>query len=119
MANEFGSPLRMMHHDEAVTTDRMRRALLAFQSALNLLLEAHQRLHGRPTEESEAFWLTSGGHIERHVHTTATEAVAAFHAFSKAGLVAGVGDQHRVTQARQYLAEVVADVGPSCRKWIG
>jgi hypothetical protein len=97
--------------DEALVTDRMRRALLAFQSALNLLLAVHQRLHGEPMEEIEAFWLAPGGRIERHVYASATDVIAAFQVFSAAGLVTNTIDQHGLTQAQQYLAAVEAQRG--------
>ena len=45
----------MTHHDEAVATDRLRRALLAFQTAQNLHLNAHRRLTALPQAEIEAF----------------------------------------------------------------
>jgi hypothetical protein len=45
----------MTHHDEAVATDRLRRALLAFQTARNLYLSAHRRLMALPQAEIEAF----------------------------------------------------------------
>jgi hypothetical protein len=46
----------MMHHDEVVATDRLRRALLAFEAARNLHLGAHRRLKALPQTEVEAFW---------------------------------------------------------------
>jgi hypothetical protein len=46
----------MAHHDEAVATDWLRRALLAFQTARNLYLSAHRRLMALPQAEIEAFW---------------------------------------------------------------
>ena len=46
----------MAHHDEAMATDRLRRALLAFQTAWNLHLNAHRRLMALPQAEIEAFW---------------------------------------------------------------
>jgi hypothetical protein len=39
------------------------------------------------------------------MHATATEVVAAFKAFSAAGLVAAVADRHLVTDAQRQLAE--------------
>jgi hypothetical protein len=97
----------MTHHDEAAATDRLRRGLLAFQSAQRLLLQAERRLKGRPAEEIKAFWagLGIGGRIERHVQIAAAELVAAFKAFSAAGLVASAADRHLVTEAQRHLAE--------------
>ena len=40
--------------DRAAATDRLRRALLAFQAALNLLLGAERRLKGLPQADSES-----------------------------------------------------------------
>ena len=97
----------MTCHDEVAVTDRLRRALQAFQSAQKLLLTAHRRLQGLPAEEVEAFWRASGRRIEGHTHATATEVVAAFKAFSAAGLVAAVADRHLVTEAQRQLAEGV------------
>jgi len=98
----------LTHHDETMATDRLRRALLAFQSAQVLLLAAHCRLQGLPAEEIEAFWLAPGGRVKRHVHATATEVVATFQVFSAGGLIAAAADQHLVTQAQQHLAQSVA-----------
>jgi len=91
--------------DRAAATDRLRRALLAFQAALNLLLGAERRLKGLPQAEVDAFWDGQGRRIEATVRADATEAVAAFQRFSAAGLVAAAGDRHLVTQAQRYLAE--------------
>ena len=98
----------MTRQDEAGATDRMRRALLAFESAQMLLVAARRRVQGQPTEKIEAFWLASGGRTERHVHATATELIAAFQAFSAAGLVADADDQRLVAQAQRYPVAVVA-----------
>ena len=94
----------MTHQDEAAATDRLRRALLAFQAALNLL-GAERRLKGLPRAEVDAFWDGQGRRIEATVRAAATEAVAAFKQFSAAGLVAGAADRHLVTQAQRHLAE--------------
>ena len=94
-----------MASDQAIATDRLRRALLAFRAAQNLLLQAHRRIKGQSAEEVEAFWLAPGGRIERHVQTAATEVVAAFRVFSAAGLIASAEDRHHVTEAQRHLAE--------------
>ena len=94
----------MMLREQGDTTDRLRRALLEFRAAQNLLLAANRRLKGLPAEEIEAFWLTPGGRIERHVQAAAAEVVAAFKAFSATGLVAEAGDRHLVTEAERCLA---------------
>jgi hypothetical protein len=91
--------------NQVVATDRLRRALLAFQAAQSLFLATHRRLKALPQAEVEAFWNGSGRRLETNMHTTATEVAAAFQAFSAAGLVAAAGDRHLVTQAQRYLAE--------------
>ena len=95
----------MTHQDEAAATDRLRRALLAFQTAQNHLLDAHRRLKGLPQTEVDAFWAGPGRRVEATLRATATEVVAAFQRFSAAGLVAGATDRHLVTQAQRHLAE--------------
>ncbi|MBV1800366.1 hypothetical protein [Siccirubricoccus sp. G192] len=91
--------------DKAAATDRLRRALLAFQHAQGLLLAAHRRLKELPPAEVEQFWATQGRRLEKHLQATAMEADAAFKVFSAAGLVAAPADRHRVNQARRHLAE--------------
>ena len=95
----------MTAQEQVAAADRLRRALLAFRAAQNLLLQAHRRLKGLPAEEVDAFWLAPGGRIERHVQTTATEVVAAFRVFSAAGLIADAEDRHHVTEAQRHLTE--------------
>jgi hypothetical protein len=95
----------MTSQDEAAATDRLRRALSAFQTAQNHLLSAERRLKALPRAEVDAFWNGLGRRLEAHMRTTAREAVAAFQHFSAAGLVAGAGDRHLVTQAQRHLAE--------------
>jgi hypothetical protein len=99
---------RVTVQDQAAATERLRRALLAFQAALNLLLEAERRLKGLPQTEVDAFWKGQGRRVEATVRAAATEAVAAFKRFSAAGLVAGASDRHLVTQAQRYLADGAA-----------
>ena len=98
----------MTAQDQAAATDRLRRALLAFQAALNLLLSAERRLKEMPRAKVDAFWGGQGRRVEATVRAAATEAVAAFQQFSAAGLVAGASDRHLVTQAQRYLAERAA-----------
>ena len=98
----------MTPQDKATATDRLRRSLLTFQAALNLLLGAERRLKGLPQAEVDAFWNGQGRRIEATVQATATEAVAAFKQFSAAALVATAGDRHLVTQAQRHLAERAA-----------
>src|SRR5215213_1651693 len=92
--------------DKAAVADRLRRALIAFQAAQALLLGAHRKaMTLTSSEESEQFWARSGGRLEAQQRAAATEVVAAFKAFSAAGLVANTGDRHLVNQAERYLAE--------------
>jgi hypothetical protein len=92
--------------DKAAVTDRLRRALIAFQAAQALLLGAHRKAKTLTSpEESEQFWARSGGRIEAQQRSAAMEVVAAFKAFSAAGLVADTKDRHLVNQAQRYLAE--------------
>ena len=92
--------------DKAAITDRLRRALLAFQAAQALFLGAHRKAKALASpEEGEQFWARSGGRLEAQQRAAATEVVAAFKAFSAAGLVANTGDRHLVNQAQRYLAE--------------
>ena len=86
-------------------TDRLRRALPAFQAAQNSLLGAHRRLKELPQAEVDAFWARHGRALGATMRATAAEAVAAFEQFSAAGLVAGASDRHLVTQAQRHLAE--------------
>ena len=95
----------MTVQDQTAATDRLRRALLAFQAAQNSLLGAHRRLKELPQAEVEAFWRGQGRRLEAAMRATAAEAVAAFRQFSSAGLVAGANDRHLVTQAQRHLAE--------------
>ena len=95
----------MIAQDQTVATDRLRRALLAFQTAQNGLLGAHRRLKELPQAEVDAFWRGQGRRLEASTRATATEVAAAFKQFSAAGLVAGASYRHLVTQAQRYLAE--------------
>jgi hypothetical protein len=97
-----------MAQEQAAATSRLREALLAFRAAESLLLAAERKLKAQPAEEVEAFWSGPGGRIERHVRGTAAEVVAAFKAFSAAGLVASAEDRHRVSAAERHLAEGAA-----------
>jgi hypothetical protein len=92
--------------DGAAATDRLRRALLAYQSAQTLFLGAHRKAKALGSaEEVERFWATRGRQIEAAQRQAAAEVDAAFRAFSAAGLVAEPADRHLVTEARRHLAE--------------
>lgn len=98
----------MNPQDEVVVTDRLRRALLAFQTAESLLLAVHRRLKAVPQAEIDAFWDGPGLRIEANVRATATAVIVAFKVFSAAGLVAGAVDRHLVTQAQRCLVDGAA-----------
>jgi hypothetical protein len=95
----------MRPQDHSALSDRLRRALLAFQAAQNLVLTAHRKLKEVPQEDVDAFWDGPGRRVEANVRATATEVVAAFKAFSAAGLVAAATDRHLVTEAQRHLKE--------------
>ncbi len=95
----------MSPQDKTAAAARLRRALLAFQTAQNHLLSAERRLEEMPQAEVDAFWDGLGRRLETNMRTTATEVAAAFKQFSTAGLVAGAADRHLVTQAQRHLAE--------------
>ena len=82
--------------DRLAATNRLRRALLAFQSAQILVL-THQRQRMTP----------SPAEVET-LRDSAAEVVTAFQAFSAAGLVTGTDDRRLVAQAQRYLAEGAA-----------
>ncbi|MBK1659153.1 hypothetical protein [Paracraurococcus ruber] len=95
----------MIPPTEPEAAGRLRRALEGFRKAQNLLLAAHRQLKGMPSDEVDRFWLAAGARLERHLHLAATEVLAAFKAFSAAGLVAGANDRHMITEAQRLLTE--------------
>ena len=96
----------MTTREEAgATTERLRRALLAFQATQASFLGAHREAKALASPaEVERFWATHGGRVEAGQRAAAAEVDAAFRAFSAAGLVADAADRHLVTEARRYLA---------------
>ena len=82
--------------DQLAATNRLRRALLAFQSAQILVL-TYQR-QGKALSQADL----------DTVQDSAAEAVAAYQAFSAAGLMAGADDQRLLAQAHKYLANGAA-----------
>lgn len=86
----------MTAQEQAMDTDRLRRALLAFQSAQVLIL-THQR-QNQPASQAEL----------DAVRESTAEANAAFQTFEAAGLMIGADDQRLLTQARKYLADGAA-----------
>ena len=92
--------------DKAAVTDRLRRALMAFQAAQALFLGAHRKAQALASLVArEQFWARSSSRIEAQQRAAAAEVVAAFKAFSAAGLVTDSKDRHLVNQAERYLAE--------------
>ena len=82
--------------DHKLVTNRLRRALLAFQSAQILVLTYQRQQKALSEADLET------------VQDSAAEVVAAFQAFSAAGLVAGVDDQRLLAQAQKYLGDGAA-----------
>jgi hypothetical protein len=93
------------HDDEAAATNRLRRAALAFQTAQTAFLRAHRVTKDLQQEEADRLWRDKGAHIEGTMRASATELVAAFKAFSAAGLVAEAVDRRLVTEAQRHLRE--------------
>ena len=93
--------------DHLAATNRLRRALLAFQAARDLHLGAHRRLKALPQTEVEAFWDGPGRRVEADTRRAAAAVVMAFKAFSAAGLVADASDRRLVSEAQRVLAEDV------------
>jgi hypothetical protein len=93
-----------MASKQAIATDRMRRALLTFQTAQGAFLSAYRRIKVRFQAEVGAHWAGPGRQIEADMRVAATDVDEAFQVFSAAGLVAGSTDRRLVTEARRYLA---------------
>ncbi|WP_380070661.1 hypothetical protein [Dankookia sp. GCM10030260] len=70
-----------------------------------MLLTAHRKLKDLPSDEVNRFWLGSGARLEAHLNTTAAEVLAAFQAFSAAGLVVSAHDRHLVSEAQRHRAQ--------------
>ena len=90
---------------EPEAAGRLRRALETFQRAQGMLLTAHRRLKDQPAAEVDRFWMAQGSRIEQHLHAAASETIAAFRAFSAAGLVTSAADRHLINEAQRFLAE--------------
>jgi hypothetical protein len=90
----------MTHQEEAVATDRLRRALLAFEDAQRHLMVFKRRFSQQSAEDMER--------LEQHAVVAATQLVEAFTAFSAAGLTAAAEDRRRVNEAERVLAEARA-----------
>jgi hypothetical protein len=95
----------MTARDETTVRDRLRRALLTFQTGQGHLLAAHRKLKGLSESELAEFWAGPGLRMEKGLHAAAAEVEAAFKAFSAAGLVANAADRHQVTEARRHIAD--------------
>jgi len=79
--------------DQLAATNRLRRALLAFQSAQVLVLTHQRQRKALSPAEMET------------LRDSVAEVVTAFQAFSAAGLVIGTDDRRLLAQAQRYLAE--------------
>jgi hypothetical protein len=95
----------MMSSDKAIATDRLRRALLAFQATKSLFLNAHRRPKTRPQTEVIAYWAGPGRQVKADLRLAAAEVDAAFLAFTAAGLVTGGTDRSLIAEAQRYWAE--------------
>ena len=84
---------------------RLQRALAAFQKGQGMFLAVHRKLKGLSPEEVGRFWLSAGARLETHMNSAAAEVLAAFKAFSTAGLVASANDRHLVSEAQRHLAQ--------------
>lgn len=81
--------------DQLAATNRLRRALLAFQAAQVLVLTHQRQKHPLSQTELDA------------VRDSAVEAAAAFQTFSAAGLVIDAPDNRLLAQIKKYLADGV------------
>ena len=95
----------MTPREQAEITSRMQHALMTFQGAQVAYLGAHRKLKNQPQAEVDAFWDGPGLRLEAGLRTSAKELMAAFTAFSAAGLVASASDRHLVTEARRTLQQ--------------
>ncbi len=68
-------------------------------------ITAHRRLKELSAAEVERFWAAQGSRIEKQLRAAAAEVVAAFQAFSAAGLVASANDRHLINEAQRHLAD--------------
>jgi hypothetical protein len=82
--------------DQLVARNRLRRALLAFESAQLLVLTYQRQNKALSEADLDA------------VQDSAAEAAGAFQVFSAAGLVADADDQRLLAQAQKYLANGAA-----------
>jgi hypothetical protein len=93
----------MTHPDEGAAKDRLWRAALNFEHARLFFLTVQQKTQGLPTAQGEAFWNGQGREIHDGLQASAKELVAAFTAFSAAGLTADASDWRQATQAKRCL----------------
>ena len=93
-----------MASEQAIATDRMRRALLALQTAQGAFLNAYRRMKVRSQAEVDAYWAGPGRQVEADMRVAATDVDEAFKVFSAAGLVASGSDRRLIAEARRYLA---------------
>ena len=97
--------LRGTHGRAEEVAGRLQWALEAFQKAQGLLLTSHRRLKELPAAEVERFWAAQDSRIEKQLHATAAEVVAASQTFSAAGLAASANDRHLINEAQRHLAD--------------
>lgn len=90
---------------QAVASDRMRRAILAFQAAAEFFDRAHRRHTTRPQAETDAYWTGPGRLIEEDIRVASVEVVEAVKTLTDAGMVVGASDRKTVLAAHQHLAK--------------
>lgn len=93
----------MTNQDDSAATNRLWRAVTAFQRAQVALLKIHREFKIRPPADLKLFWDGKGRRIDTNVEAAARELAKAFRAFSAAGLVADAADWHQVSEAKRYL----------------
>ena len=93
-----------MASEQAIATDRMRRALLALQTAQGAFLNAYRRMKVWSQAEVDAYWAGPGRQVEADMRVAATDVDEAFKVLSAAGLVASGSDRRLIAEARRYLA---------------
>lgn len=96
----------MTHQERAAATNRLRRALLAFEAAETFFLNAHRRMKSRLQVDVDAYWAEPGQRVKEDLRVAAAEVGDAFKAFSAADLGVGMADRRLIEAAQRYLTEL-------------
>jgi hypothetical protein len=88
---------------EGLVWPHLGRSLPSRHGRLLSRLRHIEKLQQNP--QVEQFWAVQGNRIEKHLQTAAVEVIAAFQAYSLAGLVADASDRHLITEAQRLVAE--------------